>query len=48
MSWSSKQFRALINKAPGTRENVHGDVFPITRTLLILRADPGTSGFLDQ
>ncbi|MGC5771942.1 hypothetical protein [Paenibacillus pabuli] len=45
---SSKQFKALISNAPGTSVKVQGDVFPITRTLLILRAEPATSGFLDQ
>ncbi|WP_206669831.1 hypothetical protein [Paenibacillus luteus] len=45
---SSKQAKAALSKPLGTNVALQGSALPITRTEIILRAEPGTRGFLDQ
>jgi hypothetical protein len=45
---SLKQFNALLSIVLGTKKDLQGLALPITREAVILRAEPGTSGFLVQ
>ena len=45
---SNRQLRALTNNRLGLRVKAQGFALPMTRTETILRAEPGTRGFLDQ
>jgi hypothetical protein len=43
-----KQFKVLLSRVFGTNKDLQGLALPITRDAVILRAEPGTSGFLVQ
>ncbi|MEK5279270.1 hypothetical protein MKZ21_15360 [Paenibacillus sp. FSL P2-0536] len=47
-SLSNKQAKAVLSNPLGLKLGLQGTAFPITRAAIILRADPGTKGFLLQ